>query len=63
MYLWMEQGSGSLEEAAELALETGVDCILLPGDMAVSSVRKMEEAAGAEVQQLGDYYLLVTSGQ
>lgn len=57
MYLWMEQGSGSLEEAAAWALGREVDCILLPGDTAAELVRKMEEMSGAKAQPLGGYYL------
>lgn len=70
MYQWMEQvrengqtdmeeESVTLEDSVGNALELGVNCILLPGDVESEAVQRMEKALGTKAQQVEDYYLLI----
>lgn len=72
LYQWMTQAEAAegvnaetesgektitVEEAVVYALRAGVDCVLLPDEVAPEVIRRMEAALGVEAQPLKDYYL------
>ena len=46
-----------LEDCARKALESGVNCVLLPENVLPETLRRMEEALGTEARKLENYYL------
>lgn len=74
LYQWMMQAEAAgeeyteadsgektitVEEAAAYAMEAGVNCVLLPGNVEAEVINRMEKALGAEVQSLEGYYMLI----
>lgn len=64
MYQWMEMNPEERtqemnELAAALALEAGVNCVLLPRDTDMGIVWYMGDALEAEVRLVGNYFFLV----
>lgn len=60
---WM-RGYGEKEpisdrDCAELAAETGVNCILLPGDTEEKTIKCFENILGIDAEPLEGYYLLI----
>lgn len=64
LYQWMEMNPKERTPqmnrlAATLALEEGVNCVLLPGDTALEVVRNMGTNLGADIRLIGNYFFLV----
>lgn len=71
LYQWMEQMQENgqtdeekeelitLEDGVSNALNLGVNCILLPGNVEAEVVQRMEKALGTNARQVENYYLFL----
>lgn len=70
LYRFMEQNAGAVQaddeeklitvrQCADIILDRGVNCILLPQTMDAAAVEQLEEALGLTAGQLGKYYVFI----